>query len=96
MSDPPPRRKRQFIVDFEGSSLARLGEGLPVEPVLETSSGEVEDLSASRLPGDGQWRVSFKLSPGEDEPTDMRLHLELRGKRLTETWNYVWSDDDRE
>lgn len=96
MAEPPPRSKRQFIVDFEGPSLARLGEDLPVEPVLDASAGDIEDLSASRLPANGRWRVSFKLSPEEAKPTDMRLYLELRGKRLTETWNYVWSDDDRE
>ena len=95
VSDPPPKTKRQFIVDFQGPTLARLGKDLPVEPVLETTSGEIEDLSANRLPGTNRWRVSFKLSPEGSEPADMRLHLELRDERLTETWNYVWTDDDR-
>ncbi len=94
-SDPPPKTKRQFIVDFEGGRLGRLGEELPVEPVLETTSGEIENLTASRLPDSDQWRVSFKLSPEGDKPADMRLHLELRDERLTETWNYVWTNDDR-
>lgn len=95
MQDPPPRRKRQFIVDFRGPPLAGLGADLPVKPEMAISSGEVDDLSAHRLPGTGHWRVSFKLTPEADKTADMRLHLALRGERLTETWNYVWADDDR-
>jgi len=92
---PPPKSKRQFIVAFEGPRLARLSDELPVEPVMDISGGEVEELTARRLPTTGRWRVSFKLSPGGNKPADMRLHLALRGERLTETWNYVWANDDR-
>jgi periplasmic glucans biosynthesis protein len=35
--------------------------------------------------------VTFKLAPDSDASVDMRLSLVLRGQRLSEVWNYVWS-----
>lgn len=87
--DPPPRSLRQFIVDFRGGELDSLVEGQPVTAHLETSTGLIQNKQVHRLP-DGGWRASFRLAPESGKPADMRMHLTLRGKRLTETWNYLW------
>jgi periplasmic glucans biosynthesis protein len=91
--NPPPRSRRQFIVDFSGGELTTLDASQPVEAKLSTSSGQVSDLLAQRLP-DGGWRAAFRLAPNDAEPADMRLFLELRGHRLSETWSYVWYPAD--
>lgn len=89
--DPPPRSKRQFIVDFQGGPLEHLPTGLPLTADLQMSGGNATDVTVARLPRGATWRVSFKLSPEGDAPVDMRLFLSLRDQRLSEVWNYVWS-----
>lgn len=83
------RTLHQFMVEFAGGELPTLGETMAPEPELTQSAGEARDLSAERLP-DGNWRVAFKLDVAEGQVADMRLRLTLRGKSLSETWNYVW------
>jgi periplasmic glucans biosynthesis protein len=80
-------------MDFAGGELDNLDASQPVEAELSKSSGEVKDLTVQRLPGEYGWRVAFKLQPEPDKPVDMRLFLTLRGQRLSETWNYVWTDN---
>lgn len=91
--EKPPRGLRQFKVDFAGGELDSLEDSQPVEAQFSVSSGETKDLIVQRLPGNYGWRVAFKLAPEKNEPADMRLHLSLRGQRLSETWNYVWTAD---
>ena len=55
----------------------------------------VAAAEATKLP-DGGWRATFRVEPDGDRPADMGLFLELRGRRLTETWSYVWSPHDIE
>ncbi|MDN3520134.1 glucan biosynthesis protein [Halomonas ramblicola] len=92
--DPPPASRRQFVVDFRGGELAGLDASQPVEMTLESSSGETLESRVRRLPDGETWRASFRLAPEGDTPADMRLFLTLNGRRLTETWNYVWYPDE--
>ncbi len=85
-ANPPPRSRRRFIVDFSGGELDTLDGSHPVEAVLTTSAGQVSDLTVQRLPNG--WRAAFQLASAGT--ADMRLFLELRGRRLSETWSYVW------
>lgn len=89
--NPPPRKERQFIVDFADAEFKNLPTGISLEPQLQLSSGKVKDLTVTALPNPGQWRVAFKLIPENDDTVDMRLFLTLHNQRLTEVWNYVWS-----
>lgn len=86
----PPQSVRQFIVDFTDGDLAALDGSQPVKAELTASSGEINDVTTAKLPGDRGWRVAFKLKPREEKPVDMRLFLTLRDRRLSETWNYIW------
>jgi periplasmic glucans biosynthesis protein len=92
-SNPPPRSKRVFKIDFQGGELRALDAAQPVQADLTVSVGEVSDLAVLRLPEDQGWRVSFKLNPERDSPADMRLFLTLQGQRLSETWTYLWSPE---
>lgn len=90
-TNPPPRSKRQFVVDFAGGALENLPAALQLNPDLQINNGSAEDIIVTRLPDGHTWRVSFKLNPNTDAPVDMRLYLALREQRLSEVWNYVWS-----
>ena len=91
----PPPAVRRFVVDFDGPGMARLRADQPVTAHVATLSGTVAAAEATKLP-DGGWRATFRVEPDGDRPADMRLFLELRGRRLTETWSYVWSPHDIE
>lgn len=88
-SDPPPRSQRRFVVDFVGER-GSLDPAAPVRAVLETSAGEVSAPVVQALPDREGWRAAFVLTPDGDRPADMRLYLELDGRRLSETWSDVW------
>ncbi len=92
-SNPPPRSKRQFIVDFAGGELENLSADVPLEAELQKNSGTITDLMVMRLPDQKTWRVSFKLEPEGNNLVDMRMFIKLRDQRLTEVWSYVWYPD---
>ena len=93
-ASPPPRSQRRFIVDFTDGTLDTVAPDAAIEPIVETSAGEISDVRATRLPSGLGWRVSFRLAPDGNLPADMRLHLALDGMRLSETWSYVWYPDE--
>lgn len=92
-SDPPPRSKRKFIVDFRGGELDTLSPDAPLAAEMQKSSGTVSELVIRQLPDGRTWRASFKLEPEGNKVADMRLFLKLRDQRLSEVWSYVWYPD---
>lgn len=91
--DPPSHDLRRFIVDFRGGEeLSSLTASQPVEANLSVSQGKVSELKVQQLPDGETWRASFKLA-SQGENADMQLELQLRGRRLTETWSYLWNPD---
>ncbi|CAM3559005.1 glucan biosynthesis protein [Halomonas lysinitropha] len=93
-NDPPPRSRRQFVVDFRGGELSSLDASHPVDAELVVSSGEARELQVRRLPDGQTWRASFRIQPEGRIPMDMRLRLMLRDAPMSETWNYVWNPDE--
>lgn len=83
--------ERRFTVDFNGVAINQLAADMPLDADIQTSAGTVTDVSVNKLPGARGWRVSFQLASDKKEVADMRLYLTLRGKRISEVWNYVWS-----
>ena len=93
--DAPPRSRRRVVVDFgplppAGAEPAAAGAPPPVEAVLDASSGQVSDLVVQSLPDARGWRASFRLAPDGREPAGLRLYLHRGGRRVSETWDYVW------
>lgn len=86
----PPAEMRRFVVDFEGGDLPFLSAGEPVEARLANSAGEVSEVTARKIPDTGGWRVSFRLLPKGGDTADLSLFLEHRGRRVSETWKYLW------
>ena len=87
---PQPRSVRRFMIDFQGGDLSTLHPEQPVKPEIQTTHGKIEDLVLHKLPGTDIWRLSFRLQETGELKADMRVYLTLRGKRLTETWSYLY------
>lgn len=84
-------RSRRFLVDFTGVAINQLAEDIPLDAEINSSAGKVSDINIIKVPGQRGWRVSFRLDSSDKEVVDLRLYLTLRGKRISEVWNYVWS-----
>jgi glucans biosynthesis protein len=90
---PAPKQHRLFVVDFQGAGIDALHESQPMAANIEASGGEVKGIRVNKLSDNGHWRVTFTLVPNGEQPVDMRMHLELRDTRISEVWNYLWSND---
>ncbi len=87
----PPKSLRQFVVDFEGGELTGLAPGQPITANLSVDRGDARTVTVAKLPDRDVWRVAFKLRPADvGQKVNMRMFLELRGRRMSETWNYLW------
>ncbi len=92
--NPPPKTKRQFIIDFAGWPENSLNPEMPIKPKLVNNRGVISDLMVFPLPDKKTWRASFKLEAITNEPIDMSLSLLLGEQQITETWSYVWHPDE--
>jgi glucans biosynthesis protein len=90
----PPRSERAFTVDFAGGELTALTASQPVTAELAITRGRAAAVTVTRLPIGNTWRVSFRLRPADQQQlVNMRLFLTLRGRRVSETWNYLFSPE---
>ncbi len=89
---PRPRGVRKFMVEFLGSSLAKLPYGTKPEPVLSASRGEFSYVYTEAVPDDvpGHWRAQFDFTVAGAEPVEMRLYLKNGSETLSETWAYQY------
>ncbi|WP_058834182.1 glucan biosynthesis protein [Luteimonas abyssi] len=86
----------RFAVDFSGGELADLvAREVEVEPVLETSDGRLETVSARPLHAIDGYRVMFDVVPPGPGTEQIETRLFLRdpstGRALSETWLYQWN-----
>ena len=91
---PPAPSLRKFVLDFQGSALARWPQTASVEPVVTASRGMIKDVVTARLQEQGVdcWRCHFDLEVHGREPVDLRCFLRnAAGDALSETWLYQWS-----
>ncbi len=81
--------EQQYVVDFTGPKLDKLGADAPVKAVVSApANGEVIESNAYRLDATGAWRMTVRvkqLKPGE--PTELRGFLQNAEDVLTETWS---------
>lgn len=91
-TDVPDHSRRKFVIDFVGQSLKRLDpDAGNIEPVCNTSSGEITHSVAHHNPFTDGWRVFFELIPEADQPADLRCFLRRDQDVLTETWVFKWA-----
>lgn len=88
----PAQEKRppRFIIDFSGATLATTGADGTVSGRATATSGQIKNLVTQPNEVAGGWRVFFDLENPETEPSEIRLFLEVGGKRVSETWVYAY------
>jgi glucans biosynthesis protein len=92
---------KKFIVDFEGSELAKITAGEAVEGVVSIGSGaQLVEQQVYKNTVTGGWRLVFTVKPDiepagaekalpERKPlVEMRAFLKYKNRVLTETWMY--------
>ncbi|MDO6694925.1 glucan biosynthesis protein G [Aliiglaciecola sp. 3_MG-2023] len=94
--NPAAKTVRKIIVDFSAKQLTKLTQNVPIQANLQVNGGEYDELVVRQLPDKKSWRVSYTLKADQDRAVDMRLSLSLRGKTISEVWNYVWNKNEIE
>jgi glucans biosynthesis protein len=91
---PRPKGVRKFLVEFLGGPLVDLPFGVKPEMVMEASRGHFTDYKIMEAVSDGvagHWRAQFDLAGVEGtDPVEMRLHLTVANKLVTETWLFQY------
>ncbi|WP_246184817.1 glucan biosynthesis protein [Paracoccus aestuariivivens] len=84
---PRPKGHLKIAIDFEGGSIAELGQNDGVTPMVSVPEG-VTIVQSYALPvvGTKRWRVIFDIAAEQVETADIRAYLEKDGQPLTETW----------
>lgn len=86
--DKPNPNQRRFVIDFAEGELPFLGPEQPVTADLVHSAGTVDDVTVTRVPDTGDWRVTFRVDLDDAETVELALTLFLRDAAVTETWLY--------
>ena len=84
-----PNGATKFVVDFRGPSVAD-AQQLPVAAVT-ASPGTISNVSVHANPEIDGVRVSFELTPGGTDLSELRLVLKLGDRPVSETWLYRWT-----
>jgi len=90
---PEDARKRKFVIDFAGGPLAAMAPRFDIEPVIDVSSGTVDNAYVIKVVGTERWRALFDLELAGDASVDLRCYLRLGERTLTETWLYQYLPD---
>jgi glucans biosynthesis protein len=78
----------RFVVDFSGDGIPPLTGNDKVEPKLQPSAGKILNLVSQKNEATGGWRVSFEVTDTGHDPIELRLALQVGGKRVSESWLY--------
>lgn len=87
----PGEALRRFILEFGGNRLRSLGEGAPLQALVDSDPpAAIGEIHVLKNPVEGSWRVTFTAAPpsASSAPTRLRCRLELEQEALTETWIY--------
>lgn len=81
------RKRRQFVVEFEGVS-REAGE-----PTVDVgaSRGTISNVVGRWSTGANVYRVKFELDPGRETLIELRLLLKRDQAPVSETWLYRWT-----
>ena len=86
-----PEDQQQYVVDFDGPSLAALPGDAAVKAVVTApTNGQVVESNAYRLEATGVWRMTVVVKQlNRNEPTELRGYLQSGNDVLTETWSNI-------
>lgn len=85
-----PPHKTKIVIDFAGGPLENLDKAAPVQLVLNTSGGKIENDYVLQVVGTKHWRAFFDIETDKMNPVDIRVYLRLGDRSMTETWLYQY------
>jgi glucans biosynthesis protein len=88
---PANARRRRFLVEFAGETLASVANPGDISPTLTASPGTISNVRKFYLTERKAQRVAFDVDLGAEPMTELRLLLEAQGKPISETWLYRWT-----
>lgn len=84
-----PNAKRLFVIDYSDSE--GRSDKMP-EPIVNASSGKVENIVIRNYPAIQGYRLSFELDEWEKLPVELRVDLKTEDSMRSETWLYRLAD----
>ena len=83
--------RQRFFIEFEGDILADETRTAELSPTLTASAGSITMMQTFAYRERKAYRVLFELDPSGAEASELRLVLEAKGQRISETWLYRWT-----
>jgi len=90
---------KMYLVDFAGEKLSEYPDDAKIRADVSVGGGEVIEQHLQKNPYRGGWRLVFqvkkkksaldRVTPGADQPLELRAFLRNGDAVLTETWTYV-------
>lgn len=77
---------REFAIDYAADTIP---DNLVAH--VQTSKGEIIDVTSMKLADNGNYRVTFKFDPKGENLAEFRLWLVSDDKNWGETWLYRWT-----
>jgi glucans biosynthesis protein len=88
-TNPREKNIHNFVVEFDGGALDRVGPYDKVEAVPTAARGRTDRHIVERVPGTKRWRANFDLRhDGAAAPNELRLYLRQGARALSETWTF--------
>jgi len=85
--------RQRFFVEFEGDILADEARTADLTPTLTAGTGSISMMQTFADKDRKAYRVLFELDPGGADASELRLVLEAKGQRISETWLYRWTPE---
>jgi glucans biosynthesis protein len=81
--------EQQFVVDFDGPSLAKLSAEAEVKAIVSApANGKILESNAYKVDATGHWRMTVIVKQlDSSKPTELRGFLQSGNDVLTETWS---------
>ena len=84
-------KHRRYFIEFEGDILADAARTDGLAATLTASGGTITMVRTFAHFERKAYRVLFELDPGGADSSELRLVLEAKGQRVSETWLYRWT-----
>lgn len=82
---------RLFVIDFAGGPLNELAADIIPEAIIAASEGKILNPVVQPNPEIKGWRLSFEVETGDARVIELRCHLGLDKRQLTEVWVNRWT-----
>ncbi|MDE2361887.1 MAG: glucan biosynthesis protein G [Hyphomicrobiales bacterium] len=94
--ETPPDGSRRFLIDFSGGDLAYYSQDASlVEAVASISQGSVIRAFVVPNPHVKGIRAIVDVQVPQTQTGDIRVFLRAKGRTLTETWTFPWSQQQQ-